>query len=645
MASTATASIPGAEPETCAFDAFRLAVASKLTGPLNIPLEKAYEGVDIGKKGADFSVAIPRFRLGGKPDDWAKKVVDEFKPDQWVESATLDTAFISFTVKTEKLVRKVLTQIHDRTYSTPSGNAEYGCNKSGNGKKVIMEYSSPNIAKEFHAGHLRSTILGAFLANIHRATGWDVMTINYLGDWGTQFGLVAVGFERYGSEEALKTDAVHHLYDVYVKINKDADTEKAVNDALREFLKRMKDGTRAATVIPKWKRLRDLVLERYNESYAVYDAARQFFKRMEDGDEAAVAQWKRFRDFSLERYKQSYDRLNIDFDIYGGESTVSQKAMQNVMQKMNEMGMVEEGKKEKVGKRVINKEGTLVINLEKWKLGKPVVEKSDGTSLYITRDIAGAIERYEKYHFDKMIYVAGAPQDMHFAQFFKALDLMNFPWAKTLEHANFGTILGMSSRKGTAVSLDHILNEAQDTMHEQMKKNEAKYANVDDPETTADEIGLSAVKIQDMAGKRINNYEFNWSRMLSFEGDTGPYLQYAHARLCSVQRKTAQAGLILPSDVSKINTDLLIEPGARTIVYLLGSYPDVVRTALKTYEPSGVVTYLFRLSHAVSAAWETLVVMGQEEELAKARLWLFVCARDVLGAGLRLLSLRPLEKM
>ncbi|EJU02311.1 arginyl-tRNA synthetase [Dacryopinax primogenitus] len=589
--------IPGVEPQICALDAFRLAVASKLAAPLGIPIEKAYEGIDIGKKEADFTVAIPRFRLSGKPDEWAKKVVDAFQPDDMVESAVQDKAFVSFMMRTPTLVRKVLDQINDLTYHTPSKKAEYGCNHSGKGKKVIIEYSSPNIAKEFHAGHLRSTIIGAFLSNVHRATGWDVTTINYLGDWGKQFGMVAVGFDRYGSEEALKTDAIHHLYDVYVKINRDGEKEG-------------------------------------EEGKAVHDAAREFFKRMEDGDEAAVKQWKRFRDFSLERYKQSYERLNIEFDVYGGESTVSQKAMQDAVEKMQTMGLVETGE-----------DGAKLVKLDKWKLGSTILQKKDGTSLYITRDIAGAIERYDKYHFDKMIYVVASQQDLHLAQFFKVLDLMGLPWAKTLEHVNFGMVAGMSSRKGTAVSLDHILNEAGEVMHEQMRKNEAKYANVENPEKTADEIGMSAVKIQDMAAKRINNYTFNWSRMLSFEGDTGPYLQYAHARLCSVQRRAADAGLTIPTDVSTVKTELLVEAGARAIVALLAAYPDVVRTALKTYEPSGVVTYLFKLSHAISGAWETLVVLGQEKELALARLWLFVCARDVLGTGLRLLSLRPLEKM
>jgi len=403
-------------------------------------------------------------------------------------------------------------------------------------------------------------------------------------------------------------------------------TNGAKQEDARDFFNRVEAGDEEA--VAQWKLVRETMAN------AVNDAAREFFKRMEDGDEAAVAQWKRFRDLSVERYTESYQRLNVEFDVYGGESTVSQKAMQDAVEKMEKRGIVQEGK-----------EGARLVNLEKWKLGSTVLQKKDGTSLYITRDIAGAIERYDHYHFDKMIYVVASQQDLHLAQFFKVLELMDLPWAKTLEHVNFGMVAGMSSRKGTAVSLDHILNEAQEVMHEQMRSNEAKYANVDDPEKTADEIGMSAVKIQDMAAKRINNYTFNWSRMLSFEGDTGPYLQYAHARLCSVQRKTTEAGLKLPTDVSQINTDLLVEPGARAIIYLLASYPDVVRTAIKTYEPSGVVTYLFRLSHAISAAWETLVVMGQEEELAKARLWLFICARDVLGAGLRLLGLRPLEKM
>ena len=342
-----------------------------------------------------------------------------------------------------------------------------------------------------HAGHLRSTIIGGFLANLYEKVGWDVTRINYLGDWGKQFGLLAVGFDKYGDEEKLASDPINHLFDVYVKINKDITEEGEVEG-----------GTN--------------------------DQARAYFKKMEDGDEKALAIWKKFRELSIEKYIDTYSRLNIQYDLYSGESQVSQEKMSEVIRLFNEKGLVHEDR------------GAKLIDLTKFnkKLGKCLVQKSDGTSLYLTRDVGEAIQRYEKYNFDKMIYVIASQQDLHTAQFFEILKQLGFDWAKKLEHVNFGMVQGMSTRKGTVVFLDNILEETKDKMHEVMKKNEAKYAQIEDPEKIADLVGISAVMIQDFQSKRINNYEFKWERMLSFEGDTGPYLQYAHSRLSSVQRKS-----------------------------------------------------------------------------------------------------------
>ncbi|KAB5594249.1 Arginyl-tRNA synthetase [Ceratobasidium theobromae] len=586
--------VPGTEPSRAILDAFRIAIALQIHRALpNLSVEQVYPGVLYGVKGVDFTVALARFRLGGKPDDWAKKVVDAFQPDEYIESATQLNGFVNYRLNTKSLTNKVLRQVDALTNQTADKTPQYGSNSSGNGKTIIMEYSSPNIAKQFHVGNLRSTIIGGFLANVYKANGWKVISMNYLGDWGKQFGMIAVGFDKYGSEEALARDAIKHLYDVYVKINADAKDDESV-----------------------------------------HDAARAYFKRMEDGDKTALANWQRWRDLSIDKYKEEYARLNIAFDVYSGESQVGADTIREAVNKLTTMGLVSESK------------GAQVIDLEKFKLGKAVIQKQDGTSLYLTRDIAGAIERYEKYKFDKMIYVIASQQDLHCAQFFKTLELMEYPWAKNLEHVNFGMVLGMSTRKGTAVFLDDVIREATSVMKEKMMSNEEKYNAIEDPETVAQEIGLSSIKIQDMAAKRINNYSFNWSRMISFEGDTGPYLQYAHVRLSSISRKNPEL-LPLP-EPENIQTDHLAEPQAREMVFLLASYPDVVRIACEKNEPSGVVTFAMRLAHAISSAWDPLPVKGlpaDQVEVARARLWLFLCARDVLGAAMRLLSMRPLERM
>ncbi|KAJ3859936.1 hypothetical protein EV359DRAFT_50101 [Lentinula novae-zelandiae] len=578
--------VAGTDPSSSVFDAFRISIAKRVAEALHpLTIEQAYAGVDFGKKGEDFTVALPRFRLPGKVDELAKRVIDQFQADDFVASIKHDKAFLHFQLNTTSLIRETLNQIHRL-------DGQYGCNASGSGKKVVIEYSSPNIAKSFHVGHLRSTIIGAFLANVYKACSWEVISANYLGDWGTQFGLIAVGYEKYGSQEELKSDAIKHLFDIYVKINKDAETDPEVK----------------------------------------VEAAK-FFRRMEDGDESALKNWREWRELSVKKYEAEYDRLNVHFDVYTGESKVGQKSIDDAIKRLDEMGLIEDH------------EGAKLINLEKHKLGKAVVRKKDGTSIYLTRDIGGAVERYEKYKFDKMIYVISSQQDLHVSQFFKVLELMEFPWAKDLVHINYGLVQGMSTRKGTVVFLNQIIKEATTVMHEQMQKNEEKYNAVEDPEKTSEELGITGIKIQDMTAKRINNYTFNWDRMLSFEGDTGPYLQYAHVRLASIGRKNPHLLPLPPPSEINIET-LTTSTHAREIAFLLGTYPDVVKTALKTHEPSGVVTFAFRLSHAISSAWETVIVKGEEDiEKAKARMWLYESARDVLAASMRLLSIRPLERM
>lgn len=540
----------------------------------------------------------------------------QFVPNAYLESVSAKGAFVWFTANTANFTKAILDQINQLTYLQPptarlermqfAGREErpagittfetggYGTNTVGAGKKVLIDFSSPNIAKPFHAGHLRSTIIGAFLANLYEANGWEAIRLNYLGDWGKQFGILAVGFEKYGSEEELARDPITHLYDVYVKINKDGEDDPTV-----------------------------------------HDRARAFFVGMEKQEPEAVALWKKFRDLSIVKYKETYARLNIYFDIYSGESQVSNACQEEAVTLMREAGLLEESK------------GATIVDLEKYKLGKTVVRKGDGTFVYITRDIGGAKERWEKYHMDKSLYVVASQQDLHNAQLFQVLKDMKYEWADRLAHINFGMVLGMSTRKGTAVFLDQILNESRDVMHEQMRTNEEKYAAIEDPELTSDKLGITAVKIQDMAAKRVNNYEFKWSRMTSFEGDTGPYLQYAHVRLSSVERKNAPQVVLPPPEqrAALINTALLTEPKARDIVVLLAVYPDVVKTALKSLEPATIVTWCFRLCHAISSAWEVVIVKGQPEDVALARLWLYVSAKDVLASAMKLLTLEPLERM
>ena len=343
-------------------------------------------------------------------------------------------------------------------------------------KRIVVEFSSPNIAKPFHAGHLRSTIIGGFLGNLYDAAGYNVKRVNYLGDWGKQYGLLALSYERYGNEQALEKNPIGHLYDLYVKINKELTAE-------REEIKSLEANGQDATKL---------------KSDGLDEQARRYFKAMCDNDKQALGIWKRFRDLSITRYEQSYARLNIHFDEYLGESKVKPESMQAAEKIMAEHGLTEES------------EGALIIDYSKHVpgkvgkgLGKALIRKRDGTSLYLTRDIGALLERRDLYKFDQMIYVVASDQELHLKQLFKTIELMGErDLAAKVLHITFGLVQGMSTRKGTAKFLDDILREVAEKMHEVMKKNETKYSQVENPDKIADILGISSVMVQDMSGKR-----------------------------------------------------------------------------------------------------------------------------------------------
>ncbi|KAI2642950.1 arginyl-tRNA synthetase [Xylaria nigripes] len=612
---------PNCYPEVNPQDLYRAHITSILhdiTGVDDTIIYNALQWTLSLDKG-DIVLAIPALRVKGKPAELGQQWLEKWPGSPLVEKPILNGAFMPFFFKPGPLAQATIP-------AALKLGREFGGNKasglkdpkdpSKGRKRMVVEFSSPNIAKPFHAGHLRSTIIGGFLSNLYAVSGWDVVRVNYLGDWGKQYGILAVGYERYGDEAALAADPINHLFEIYVKVNKEITGEKEESERLQ------KDG-------------------KTDEAQKIMDngtdeQARRYFKLMVDGDEKALALWKRFRDLSIDRYKETYDRLNIRFDEYSGESQVSEETMGAAAKKMLDMGIAEESN------------GALIVDFSKHVPGKPgkalekpIVRRKDGTALYLTRDISELLNREEKYHFDHMIYVIASQQDLHVKQFFKIVELMGYKEiANKVQHINFGLVMGMSTRKGTVKFLNDILRDVGDYMHEVMKKNQDKYQQVEDPDAVADILGISAVMCQDMTGKRINNYQFDMAVMTSFEGDTGPYLQYAHARLCSITRK---AGLS-SEEIASADLSLLTESHAVNLVRVLSQWPDVVQNTLRTLEPTTVLTYLFKMTHALSSSYDHLRIVGSEPGLMKARMALYDAARIVLNNGMRLLGLTPVDR-
>lgn len=548
-------------------------------------------------------------------------------------------------------------------------DATFGSGVEGAGKTVVIDYSSPNIAKPLAYHHIRSTVIGAALARIHAKRGWKVVAINYLGDWGKQFGLLATGFQRFG-DPARRTDA-KHLVEVYVRANQEADVEGlrakvAAPEAARKQIAELV-AARAATPAgdaKAEKKLKSLEKKLRTElsvgdeidpvaaseawiqglEAAAADAklhlpaaeardqeARLFLKRMEDGDPAALAEWQQFREASLAEFQAVYARMGVGFTHFEGESFYNGVLKQTVARVS-----------EKPGTKL--SDGARIVDLP-YKEGEPPVllETRDGTTLYITRDLAAAQDRYARFGFERSLYVVAHDQSLHFAQLIRTLGAMGFEWAAKMAHVPFGRVHGMSTRRGKVVFLDEVLDESVAAARELCEASERiDRAHLD---RTVEAIGIGAIVFGDLKNLRMSDYTFRREDVVNFDGLTGPYVQFSHARCCSILRKAG--GVPASADLSR-----LVLEEERTVLMALARVPEAVVDACDQYEPSLVTRAILELSQAM-ATYLTAgnkdrsrrVLVEDDDALRDARLALVDAARNTFAVGLGLLGLSAPDAM
>ncbi|CAG9090542.1 unnamed protein product [Plutella xylostella] len=451
------------------------------------------------------------------------------------------------------------------------------------GKNIVMDFSSPNIAKPFHVGHLRSTIIGNFIANINRHFNNNVTRINYLGDWGTQFGLLQVGMKAKNISVAdLKDNPIRSLYETYVFANKLAATDQSVQDE-----------------------------------------ARKYFANIEQG-KTNLESWKQIRDVTVKELQNVYKRLGITFDEYHWESDYNGGAIKDLMSNLEQRNII---RTDELGKKVAT-----------YKDRNITVLKSDNSTLYISRDIAALIDRYNKYKFDKMLYVVDNSQTDHFAAVFNLAKQIDEKFANGCEHVKFGRIKGMSTRSGNVVFLNDILDEAKLKMYEKQKESKNTRSSAMDEET-CDTLGTTAVIINDLKQRRQKDYTFEWDRALQSEGDSGIKLQYLHCRLWSLE---SNCGVKLPQD---FDPQYLPEPIVSDVIAELAKFEDTLQRSADEYEACILVNYLFRLARLVNRMFNELNVKNVSPELASQRLVVFHTARLVVKSGLEILGVKPLQEM
>lgn len=527
--------------------------------------------------------AFPCFRLAKTmrkaPQIIASDIKEAIGDVDFLDDIQVQGAYINFFVNKELYLKSMISAaIQDN----------FGQQTLGEGKTICIDYSSPNVAKNFHVGHLRTTIIGNSLYKIYSKLGYKVVRINHLGDWGTQFGKLIVAYKRWGSEEAVKKDGVAELMKLYVRFHDEA----AKNDSLN-------------------------------------DEARAWFVKMEQGDEEALSIWQWFKDISLIEYKRTYDLLGMDFDYYMGESFYRDKT-DDVVKKLTDAKLLTES------------EGAKIVDLEAYDMAPCLILKNDGSSIYATRDLAAIFYRKENYNFSKCIYVTGQEQKLHFAQVFKVVELLGNEWAKDqLIHVPYGLVslegAKLSTRSGNIIYAEDILLEAISKIKAII---EEKNPNIPDKDATARKIGIGAVLFNDLYNQRIKDVSFSWDKLLNFDGETGPYVQYTYARCASILRKIDDY-----TPTTDIDYSVLTNPEAMELLKEISRFPKVILDASEKYEPSVVARFSIAVAQAFNKFYNSCHVNVEDKNVRDARVTLVYLTKKTIKDALELLGIECAEQM
>ena len=566
---------------------FKKEIAKKIAEATELDISEIEGYIEVPPSSDMGDYAFPCFRLAKilkkSPMLIAEELKEKINIGENIEKIEIVSGYLNFFINKTSLIQTVLKELEEK-------QDNFGANNSGNGKNIIVEYSSPNIAKPFHIGHLRNTIIGAALYNIYKYLGYNTIGINHLGDYGTQFGKLIEGYKRWGNEYNIDENPIEELMKIYVRIN-------------------------------------DLC----KEDESVLEACRENFKLLEEGDKYCTELWEKFRAVSLKEFQRIYDLLGVKFDSLKGESFYTDK-MDEVEDILNKAGVITES------------QGAKIVDLEDKGLGVCIIRKSNGSTIYATRDLAAIRYRAKTYDFDKCLYVVAYEQALHFKQVFEVAKYLDIPekCQKGLEHVQYGmtrlTTGRMSTREGNVIKVEELLKEAISRVN---KIIEEKNPNMENKELEAKKIGIGAVIFNNLCTTIIKDQIFDWNTVLNFNGETGPYIQYVYVRTKSVLEKAKE----IPT-LSEVNIELLKDKESLKIVQNLYQFEDTLMQCVEKNEPSILARYLITLGQSYSNFYnENKIIDGENIDLQKARVYLTKSVGDVLRIGAALLGMQMPNKM
>ncbi len=564
---------------------FKNIIADELNKVTNIENIGEYIEVPSNKEMGDYS--LPCFKLAKEMKKAPQMIANEIKEklgisEDIVSKIEVVNGYLNFYLNPQTLIKTVFDEV-------ANNKEKYGSSNIGENKTVVIDYSSPNIAKPFHIGHLRSTVIGSSLYKIYKFLGYNVVGINHLGDYGTQFGKLIEGYKRWGNEYNIEENPIDELTKIYIRIN-----------------------------------------NLCKEDESVLEECRNNFKKLEDGDSYCTELWQKFRDLSLKEFQKVYDLLDVQFDSWNGEAFYSDK-MPEVIQILEKSG------------KLVESEGARVINLDKDDMPPCIIEKTNGSTTYATRDLAAIMYRARTYDFDKALYVTSYEQILHFKQVFETAKLLGLDkkYTDNLIHIPFGMVLSktgkFSTRDGNVIKLEELLNEA---ISRVKKIIEEKNPNLENKEDVAKKVGIGAVIFNDLYNSRIKDEIFDWDTMLNFNGETGPYLQYMYVRTNSILEKIER----IPN-VSDVNISLLQDSTSINLIKEMYSFNDYIKQAAEKNEPYIISRYLINVAQLFSSFYNENKIICDDKDTQNARIYLTYCTNIILKTGAGLLGIQMPDKM